>query len=245
MSISNKDNNLKILNINNWECILDLTNINKDGYLNSACFLEQNKEIYILTSNANKNGTSEAIKVFNLNKQKTKEINNSNGFVLFIDSYYDKILSQYYIITGNINFSQSYDYDINNKYHKYNDNDKYIIYNIIVKNIKGKIKLIESCSDGIIRIFSFHLGLLLNKINVSNHDLYEACFWNESYLFVGCEDKTIKQIEINNGIVVNNISGHNKGVLTVKKIIHPKYGECLISQNLGKSEIKLWINELK
>ena len=39
-----------------------------------------------------------------------------------------------------------------------------------------------------------------------------------------------------NGLIVKSLIGHNNEVLTIKKIIHPKYGECLISQNWEESE---------
>ena len=68
------------------------------------------------------------------------------------------------------------------------------------------------------------------------------CLWNDNYLFVGCKDETIKLIEIKKGLIIKSLTGHNDYVLTIKKIIHPEYGECLISQNCEESEIKLWIN---
>jgi len=243
MSISYKDNNIRIWNINNWECILNLTNINKKGYLYSSCFFNQNNNIYIITSNSNENN-SESIKIYDLNGQKINLINYSNEKTLFIDTYYDNILSKYYIITGNFNFSQSYDYENDKIYHKYNDNNSgRYIKSIIIKNNKGIIKLIESCSDGNIRIFNFHSGLLLNKI-IINNPLIGISFWNDNYLFVGCKDKAIKMVEIKNGLIVKSLTSHNNEVLTIKKIIHPEYGECLISQKLYESEIKLLINKI-
>ena len=243
MSISCKDNNLKVWDANRWECILNLTNINKEGYLVSACFININEGSYIVTSNYNLDKKKvDPIKVYDLNGQKINEIENSNISTMFIDTYYDKILSKYYIITGNVGFSQSYNYDKNNIYHNYNDNSKYYPFNIIIKNNKGIIKLIESCADGIIRIFNFHSGLLLNKIKISNQMLGGICLWNDNYLFVGCQDRTIKLVEIKNGLIANSLNGHNNYVITIRKIFHPKYGECLISQNMRKSDIKLWIN---
>ena len=70
------------------------------------------------------------------------------------------------------------------------------------------------------------------------------CLWNDNYLFIGCRDKTIKIVEIKNGLIVNNLSGHNNYVITIKKIFHPKYGECLISQNWKESDIQLWTNNI-
>ena len=59
-------------------------------------------------------------------------------------------------------------------------------------------------------------------------------------LFIGCDDKTIKLIELKNGLIVKIFTGHNNEVITVKKIKHPYYGEILISQNGGESKIKIW-----
>jgi len=88
--------------------------------LDSSCFLSQNNNIYIITTNYNE-GNSEPIKIFDLNGQKINKINISNIITFFIDTYYDIILSKYYIITGNSNYSKSYEYNENNLYHKYND----------------------------------------------------------------------------------------------------------------------------
>ena len=40
---------------------------------------------------------------------------------------------------------------------------------------------------------------------------------NDNYLFVGCEDKTIKIVDIKKGIIFKNLTGHNNRVLTIKK----------------------------
>ena len=49
-------------------------------------------------------------------------------------------------------------------------------------------------------------------------------------------------INIKKGIIEKNIEGHNSGIFTIKKIYHPKYGECLLSQGYENDQIKLWIN---
>ena len=65
---------------------------------------------------------------------------------------------------------------------------------------------------------------------------------NYNYIFVGCEDSTIKLIEINKGLIVKTLSGYNDDdVLTLEKVNLPKYGECLISQGYKKDQLKLWI----
>ena len=64
--------------------------------------------------------------------------------------------------------------------------------------------------------------------------------WNDNYLYVAWDDNTIKLIELRNDLIINNLKGHNKQVITIKKINHPEYGEYLVSQNKETSQIKLW-----
>ena len=112
-------------------------------------------------------------------------------------------------------------------------------HSIIINNNKNIVKLIESSTGGYIRIWNFHSNLLLNKIKCYEK-LYGICLWNDNYLFTGCSDKTVKLIDLENELIIKSLTTHDDIVITVKKIIHPKYGECLISQNWGKSKIKLW-----
>ena len=67
--------------------------------------------------------------------------------------------------------------------------------------------------------------------------MYGICLWDVNNLFVGCIDMTMKLININNGKIIKNLSGHREEVVTIKKIIHPKYVECLISYG---GDIILW-----
>ena len=237
ITVSSDDNNVKIWNAKNWDCILNLKNVNKYPYLNSVCFINDNNQNYIITSNCNWGYDSESIKVFNFNGNKIKEINDSKDKVLFLDSYYDNKLSQNYIISANKGDIKSFNYNENKIYHRYFDNDEER-HNSIVINFDSKLtKLIESSEDGNIRVWDFHSGELMNKIKISSGRLYGLCLWNNDYLFIGCFDETIKILELNSGIIIKNLEGHNNKVLTIKKIIHPKYGQCLISSGVLNESI--------
>ena len=100
--------------------------------------------------------------------------------------------------------------------------------------------MIESCEDGHIRIWHFHSGSLLKKIKVTDDILNGICLYNNNYLFVGCDDNTIKLLDLKNGIILKYLYGHSKEVLNIKKIKHPKYGECIISQGYEDDQIKIW-----
>ena len=243
MSIVFIENNIKLWNVNNWELILNLKNVNKKGILFSGCFLNENNKNYIVSSNLNWNGNCEPIKIFDFNGKKIKEINDSKYKTFYIDSFYDKNLNINFIITSNENYIKSYDYNNNKIYHKYYENENEIHWGFIIQVNEELIKLIENCNDGNIRIWNFHTGLLIKKIQV-NKNLKDACLWNNTYMFVGCEDTSIKLVDLKNGIVIKSFTGHNKDVLTIKKINHPQYGECLISQGYGDDQIKLWINKI-
>ena len=103
ISISAEDNNIKLWDITNFNCLLHLKNINKVGELFSGCFLNIDCNIYILSTNINRYN-SEPIKVFNLNGNIIKEISDSKEDTVFIDVFYDNLLSKYFIITGIIGF---------------------------------------------------------------------------------------------------------------------------------------------
>ena len=240
MSISYRDNNIKIWKVNNWECILNIKNINKSGYLFSGCFLKENEnnQNYIITSNLNWNSNPEKIKVFDFNGKKIKEINDSNDITFFIDFFYDKLLNKNYILTANNNYVKSYDYNDNKLYKKYYDNNNGVHRCITLINY-DILKLIESCKDGNIRIWSFHSGILLNKINCES-SLKGICVWSNNYLFVGCENRKIKLLDLREGSIIENFEGHTTDVVVIKKLIHPKYGVCLISQGYNIDQIKLW-----
>ena len=241
MSISSKDNNLKIWNINNWECILNIDNANKNGSLYSACFLADNNNIYILTSNVNKIGEPEKIKVFNFKGKVIKEINDSNINTVLIDNYFDNNCHKNYILTGNIKCVKSYDFNKNKLYRTfYEKNNNHSHGSLLINSNEEIIKLIESCTDGEIRIWNFHSSLLLSKIKVSDKFLYGICLLDQNHIFVASEDKTIKLIDIKNLISAQSLNGHDNAVLTVKKIMHPKYGLILISQGLNEDGINIW-----
>jgi WD40 repeat protein len=240
MSISSKNNNIKIWNIKNWECILNMYDVYKKGWLFSACFISEKNNNYIITSNCN-GRESDSIKVFDFKGTKIKKIKDSKDETLFISTYYDKDFSNNYIITGNCNYVKSYDYDKNELYHIYSDNKNGNHYSIVIKEDKQLIRLMESCLDGYLRIWDFHSTSYLSKIKVSNECLKSLCLWNNDYLFIACSDKTIKVINLKTGLSPICLKGHSDEVLTIKKIIHPTYGECLISQGWGNEKIKLWI----
>ena len=61
------------------------------------------------------------------------------------------------------------------------------------------LELIESCVDGFLRIWNFHRGKLLYKIDTTVDNfkgIFGICLWNEKYLFIGCNNSEIKLIDL-------------------------------------------------
>ena len=80
---------------------------------------------------------------------------------------------------------------------------------------------------------------MINKINVNNGELYGMSLLNNKYLFVGCEDKTIKIIDIEKGIVSKILKNHKLKVICIK-IIKNSNTSYILSQGFVKDQIKLW-----
>ena len=242
MTVSNEENNIKLWNLINMACILDLKEVNKKGFLYSACFLTDNFENFIVSSNYDEYGHFEYLKIFNFKGQKIKEIKKSNEPTFLVESYFDDIFNcQNYIITGNLNFVKSYNYNKNEVYHKYFDKciNGYH-YSIIIINQNSVVKLMESCEDGYIRIWHFHGGILLNKIRVCKENINGISLYNDKYLFVGSDDENIRLIDLEEGIVLKKLHAHFGEVLNVEIIFHPKLGNILISQAYEEDEIRIW-----
>ena len=249
ISISCVDNNIKLWNVNDWSCIINLENIYFNSKIISACLLFDNNHHFIISSNFNHYFIPEKCKVFDFKGNKIEEIiepNNINDFIYFMDSYYDRQLNKNYIITCNVGYIKSYDYKLHKIYHIYYDNEDEdnIHSSAIIYKKEEMVKLIDSSYDGNIRIRNFHSGQLLNKIKVTsnNYKLYGLCLWNDDNIIVGCENYSVIIIDINREKIIRELIKHNNSVLTVKIIDHPKFGKCLLSQGCFYDGIKLWIN---
>ena len=132
ISISSEDNNIKLWNANNWECLLNLKKINKYGWIYAACFLNYNNQNLIVATNDNNIESGlELIKIYNFNGIITKTINDSKDRTFFINTYHDNKTNKIYIIKGSQGYIKSYDYNNNILYKKYNSRDSRAHFYII------------------------------------------------------------------------------------------------------------------
>ena len=273
LSMSAKENNIKIWIASNFECILELKRNNKNKLLNLACFLSFNNKTYIVRSGNN----TEPIKVYDLNNnndpnlpiKEIQNINNSEYNTHFLYVHYKNLnnkdnnnnyksinkndikndkknkngkddnnninINEIYILAINDKIIRSYDYNSNSLYNTYYSKTKQRINNI---SFNGD-NLIGLCYGGIIQIWNFSNPELTNEINICKSPLFGICLWDEDYLCFG-HLKNIKIINLDNKKVFSLDSSHNKDVICIKKINHPIFGECLISQGDQNGVIKLW-----
>ena len=237
LSISGSDNNLKVWNISNFQCLHNFEKINNQGWINCACFLNDNDKIYVLSTNSNGYSKNpEPIKVFDLEGKTKMNINNSNTNTNFIDIFYDNKSSTKYIITGNIGFSRSYNYNKNIEYHTYKDQNIKFIYRAIIREKEDKIELIESSQTGNLRIWNFHTADLIKEISCFDNS-FDICLWDNERL-LACRGSSIKIVDLNKEENNCELNLKDNELITISKIDHSKNGECLVSQ--GKSGFKLW-----
>ena len=250
LSASCSDNNIKIWDIHNYECILNLSDIYNTGEITSACFLTYENNNYILSGDYSIH--RQPIKVFDFKGNLIKTIDELKEKTLYIDTFYNKQSYKMYILTGHNGFIASFDYKENIIKHIYSEDDnkklghfKVIVWPLEFNNKEERYKLIESCDDGYIRIWNFDEGTLLKKFKVKNKCyLYGICLLNDDYSFVGCSDKTIKIIDLYDGKIVKELTeGCQDDILCISFINHPKYEKCLISQGIDQEQIKIWVNK--
>ena len=204
ISISKHNSNIKLWNINSNNCLFNVYGY-INGNLDSACFIKDANESFILLCNSykiNKIDKSEGIKVLNFKGDKIKIIENSEEITFFIDTYNDKYLLKNYIITGNDGHLKSYDFNRNKLYRIYKDKNNDNIIDIKKQHVsaliiedKKIIKLISSSFDGFVNIWDFHSASLLQNIDLNYGKLYGICLWDENNLLIGCADNSIKLLD--------------------------------------------------
>lgn len=237
MSISCEDNNLKLWNFNNWECILNLKAVNKECELKSACFLTDKGQSYIATTNGghpelHNMAALEQIKIYDLKGNKVKEINDSKDNTFLIDTFHDDKTSKTYLVTCNFNNLKSYDFNEGKLFHLYKESEGKTHFSMAVFKDGDVNKLISSSYDSNVRIWNFNTGELLKTIKVYDDFIYGICLWNSKYLFVGALRAEVLLVNLDEGKVVKTINENNGLNLTLKKANIPDLGDCLFIKNM-------------
>ena len=173
------------------------------------------------------------------------KINNINND---IKKYVIKLKMKNYIFSC-IMFHNKYNYIINNidkneiYWNLIDDENKDACYmnGFIIGNNNFDEYLYTCSMNGIINIWDLHQKILINSIFINNNFLSQIIQWNEKYIIIINGNKNnISVMDLESGIIISQIfTKHEKGIMNIKKIIHPIYGESLLSCGL-EGDIFIW-----
>jgi len=233
---SSYDRNVKIWNLKSFSYNL-IVNTYNNNYIYSVCLLfeENENKSYVITSSPN-----DFMKVWDFTGKLLDTFGLSDEGTYFIDTYHDTKNNKYYILNGNVNDVKSYSFSDRKQYKKYLGKPQSWHMSALVYQYNEQEILIESDGNGYIRLWEFHTSNLIKSIFTYSFILLRGiCLWNEQYLFAGANDHQIKLYDLINGKFVKLYKEHTSAVCTLEKIVHNKYGECLLSQGLD-GKIKIW-----
>ena len=234
---SSNDRSVKVWDITKDNYDLYISNVHNGYYIYSVSLLcHIHKETnYIITSCPN-----EKMKVWDFSGAYLRNFGQSNESTYFIDIFYNKIQKKYFVINANSNDVKSYHFETGDLYQKYKGTPQTWHMSAVVNDINDIFVLIESDGNGTIRIWNFDTAELLKSINSTNSiNLRGICLWNDRYLFAAGNDSQVKLFDLEEGKFVKTFTGHTSTVCTLEKIMHPKYGGCLISHALD-GKLKIW-----
>jgi hypothetical protein len=237
---SSYDRSVKVWNItNNFVNLLTIATAHNGYYIYSVCILSDEVEHknYVITSAPN-----EYSKIWDFSGKFIREFGVSNESTYFINTWYNVKQKKYYIINANSVDVKVYDFKTGLLFKAYKITPNTWHMSAMINEVDNVTQLIESDGNGNVRIWDFYQGTLLKTIASSGINLRGICLWNDQYLFAAGSDYNVKLYDLKAGAYLKKYDGHTSTCCAVEKIVHPKYGECLISHALD-GKLKLWINK--
>ena len=234
---SSKDRTVKVWDYTKNQYILNINDVYQGSYIYSVSLLchilKDNK--YIITS-----CPYEKMRIWDFNGSFLRDFGQNDESNYFIDVFYDKIAKKYYILNANSSDVKSYDFHTGNLFKRYKGSPQTWHMSVVINYIEENVVLIESDGKGYIRIWNFNTAELLKTIDPhSSFSIRGICQWNDRYLFGAGSDNQVKLFDLVEGKYVTSFESHTSTVYTIEKIMHPKYGECLVTQALD-GKLKLW-----
>jgi len=237
-----------IWDISNTKVIIYKIKLQYKNWIYSSCILVLNDYDYAITSCCGEGNT----KVYLLKNKKATFVKNiyesKNNNVYYLMTWHNVKDQNYYliqfckkkIVVNNI--IQNYVYTIFGE----NENGFTYMNGFIYtpeENTDSIYKdyLYSNSNNGYIYIWDLYEKNLIYSFYINNCLINNIIQWNKNLIILSDLNKnSIKIVLIDYGIVISDIySQHNIGILFIKKIIHPIYGESLLSSGQDGS-IKLW-----
>ena len=204
-----------------------------------SCLLIFDIDIIIFTSCCGVGNT----KMFLLNNNKItfcyNIINSKKKNIYYLLDWYNEKENKYYLIEF-----------CRNKILVINFNSNKLYANLFIQNSKDycyisgfiyNTYLFSNSTNGYINIWDLYEKKLINSINVYNSIITNCIQWNEKYIIlIDGKNNSLKILNIEKGVIISNIiSQHENGIICIKKIEHPIYGESLLSSGQD-GYLKLW-----
>ena len=198
---------------------------------------------YIITSSnsISNNIDKSATKIYSLNNGKYfKYIKGSNNYyICYLLSWHNKKNNNYYLIElahEKILIENLLEDELYCKLIKESEayHNSGFIFN------KGNNEyLCCSSTNGYINIWDLYNKNIFKYINTNGCFLMHIINWNNKYVIVAdLDNNAFKIIDIGLGEIISNYK-HNAGVVSIKKIFLPNYGESLLSASRDE-KIRLW-----
>ena len=236
---SSDDKTIRVYDIySNWDCVTEIKKSHSKDMLTACAFINEYDNSKYIVSGAD----FECVKVWDFDGKFICEIGKEEE-ICCLNCFNDKYEKKYYVLNGNNKDVKVYDFGTKELFKAYQEpNVISYHYSIELYDKNGGYVLYESDSEGIIRLWEFRTGELRQKIQCGRI-LKGISIWNEEYVLASganSTDNTIKLISIKDEKVIKDFKGHTKGVCNIRKFIHPKYGEAMISLGFDGT-LKLWL----
>ena len=236
---SSYDRSVKVWNVKDWSNIINIQTAHNGYYIYSVCILSDEFEHknYIISAAPN-----EYTKIWDFSGKFVREFGVSNESTYFINVWLDSKNKKYYILNANSVDVKVYHFNTGLLYRSFKGTPNTWHMSALVNEVDNLTQLIESDGNGNVRIWDFYQGTLIKTIASSGINLRGICLWNDQYLFASGSDYNVKLYDLKSGTYLKKYDGHTSTCCALDKIVHPKYGECLISHALD-GKLKLWINK--
>jgi WD40 repeat protein len=246
LSLSN-DNNIKLWDIDNLECILNIKGkieayeVFKYEVLSSCCFFQDKNKTYIVMSRQ----CDEMIEIYDIKGNIIKKFGDS-WLQKKICPFYDKYLDKGYIISLKLGKLISYDFISGEIFRTYDKIEKFkhiLNYHSILIICEKDLTRLIAIDGWCVNIWNFYSGQNIKKINIyfgKYSYSKNVCLWNNKCLLMiynpsyvsdaGKENNSIFLVDLEKGTIKKNIITFKKFYLFfISRLIHPIYGECLMT----------------
>lgn len=181
---------------------------------------------------------NEQLKVFNFKGTLLRHIGNKSDYTYFINSYFEAKKNAFYIINANSQDIKIFDLKEGITSKIFKDEASTWHMSAFITELNETTYLFESDGNGVIRIWNYETVKIFKKMSVASCSLRGIVLWNEKYIVAASSDKSFKFFNIEECSLEYSLTCHENVLCSIQKIIHPKYGECLITSAIdGKLKL--------